>query len=71
MQMLAGLEEGDDLARYFNCGARSRVPAGARIAIFDRESTEAAYLDAGAPHAPSRRTNSDFVIAVPRLAAHP
>jgi hypothetical protein len=47
--MLAGLEEGDDLARYFNCGARSRVPAGASLAMLKGECAEAAYLDPSTP----------------------
>ena len=50
MQLLAGFEERSDLAQGINRCTRSRVPASARIAILDRESTDAAYLNATAPH---------------------
>src|SRR4249920_3830765 len=48
VQLLAGFEERSDLAQDIDRRTRSRVPAGARIGIFDRESTEAAYLSATA-----------------------
>src|SRR5262249_965055 len=48
-QLLAGLEEGDDLARDLDLVAGARVAAGARIAGFDRKGAEAAQLDPVAP----------------------
>ena len=74
MQMLAGLEEGDDLARYFNCGARSRVPAGASLPMLEREGAEAAYLDASTPRKCCADLLEDGVdnaldIAVPKIRA--
>jgi hypothetical protein len=50
VQLLAGFEERSDLAQGIDRCTRSRVSASARIAILDRESTEAAYLNATAPH---------------------
>jgi len=50
VQLLAGLEERRDLAQGIDRCTRSRVPASARIAILDHESTDAAYLNATAPH---------------------
>jgi hypothetical protein len=47
--MLADSEVGDDLGRDFDCGAGSRVPSGARLAMLDREGAEAAYLDPTTP----------------------
>ena len=49
VQMLADSEVGDDLGRDFDCGAGSRVPSGARLAMLDREGAEAAYLDPTTP----------------------
>ena len=44
-QKFAGLEEGTGPARDVDRDASSRVPARARLAMPDREGTEATYLD--------------------------
>jgi len=72
VQMLAGLEEGDDLARDFDCGSRSRVPAGASLAMLERDGAEAAYLDASTPRKCSADLLEDGIdnardIAVPKI----
>jgi hypothetical protein len=55
VQLLAGFEERSDLAQDIDRRTRSRVPAGVRISIFDRESTEAADLSATGPARVPRR----------------
>ena len=49
VQLLAGFEERSDLAQDIDRRTRSRVPARARLAMPDRERTEATYLDPTAP----------------------
>ena len=48
-QKFSGLEERTGPARDFDRDARSWVPAPARLAMPDREGTEATYLDPTAP----------------------
>jgi hypothetical protein len=49
VQMLADSEVGDDLGRDFDCGAGSRVPARASLAMLEREDAKASYLDPSTP----------------------
>jgi hypothetical protein len=44
-QLLPGLKDGKDLARNLDDRAGARVVADARVAMLDREGTEAAQLD--------------------------